>query len=202
MPGHQQPGSAKEHGPKETERPRLDEVFTEIRRLKALSEAEYGSEALATAKRLGCPVGIIHHLAERKPALSKGTYATRRMRARQRGKQMPMGNTWEHRPGGGKCYGWNGKVLSARLPVGGRSWQWSLKTNDEEKAEALMGPVRVARQRLRRAAVEVRNYELGTGASSAAVAARAAARNQFARAIITAGGPTELAEFVMKGGKP
>jgi hypothetical protein len=50
-----------------------DDVDTEIRRLKALSEPEFGSEALATAKRWGRPVGIIHHLATLKPALSVGT---------------------------------------------------------------------------------------------------------------------------------
>src|SRR5262249_50318013 len=69
-------GAAEVYGPKGTRRPRLDDVDTEIRRLKALSEAEFGSEALATAKRWGRPVGIIHHLAGRKPALSAGTYRT------------------------------------------------------------------------------------------------------------------------------
>jgi hypothetical protein len=41
---------------------------------------------------------------------------------------------------GGKYFGWNGKVLTARLQIGGRRWQWSLKVIDEEKAEALMTP--------------------------------------------------------------
>jgi hypothetical protein len=47
------------------------------------------------------------------------TYRTRRMRARKRGQRMPMGDTWEHRPQGGKYFGWNGKVLAARLQIGG-----------------------------------------------------------------------------------
>ena len=133
-------GAAEAYGPKGTERSRLKKFHTEVRRLKAVSEAEYGSEALATAKRWGCPVGIIYYMAGRKPALSAGTYRTRRMRARKRGRRMPMGDTWEHRPQGGKYFFWNGKVLTARLQIDGRSWQWPLKGIDEEKAEALMAP--------------------------------------------------------------
>jgi hypothetical protein len=192
-------GAAEVYGPKGTRRARLDDVKTEVRRLKALSEAEYGPEALATAKRWGRPVGIIHHLAGRKPGLSAGTYATRRMRARIRGQRMPMGDTWEHRPQGGKYFGWNGKVLTARLQIGGRPWQWPLKGIDEKKAGTLMKPVRVARERLRQAAVEELNCELGTIAAADAAVVRAGARAQLARAIITAGGPGKLAEFVMKG---
>src|SRR5262249_24937260 len=104
-------------------RSQLKKVNTEVRRLKALSEGEYGSEALATAKRWGHPVGIIHHLVGRKPELSAGTYRTRRMRAREH-RVMPIGDTWEHRAQGGKYFGWNGKVLTARLQIGGRPWQW------------------------------------------------------------------------------
>jgi hypothetical protein len=192
-------GAAKVYGPKGTGRSRLEKVDAEIRRLKALPEAEFGSEALATAKRWGRPVGIIHHLAGRKPELSAGTYRTRRMRARKRGQRMPMGDTWEHRPQGGKYFGWNGKVLTARLQIGGRGWQWPLKGIDEEKAEALMAPVRVARERLRQATVEELNCELGTDAAVAAAAAGAGARARLASEIITAGGPKKLAEFVMKG---
>jgi hypothetical protein len=192
-------GSAKVYGPKGTSRPRLDSVDTEVRRLKALSEAEFGSEALATAKHWGRPVGIIHHLTGRKPALSARTYATRRVRARQRGQRMPIGDTWEHHCQGGKYFGWNGKVLTARLQIGGRSWQWPLKGIDEEKAEALMRRIRVARERLHQAAVEELNCELGTIAAADAAVRRERARAQLARAIITAGGPEKLAEFVMKG---
>jgi hypothetical protein len=137
---------------KKNGRSRVKKLDTEVRRLKALSKAEYGSAAVATARRWRCPVGIIHYLAGRRPALNARTYATRRMRARERGKQMPMGDTWEHRRQGGRYFYWNGKVLSARLYVDGRQWQWPLKIVDEEKAAALMAPVRVARERLRRAA--------------------------------------------------
>ncbi len=59
-------------------------------------------------------------------------------------------------------------MLTARLQIGGRSWHWplkindgSLKANDEEKAEALMAEVRVARERSHRAAIEELNCELG-----------------------------------------
>jgi hypothetical protein len=191
-------GAAEVYGPKGTRRPRLDDVNTEVRRLKALSEAKYGPEALATAKSWGRPVGIIHHLTGRKPELSAGAYRNRRTRARKSGRVMPMGDTWEHRPQGGKYFFWNGKVLTARLQISARHWQWPLKVIDEEKAEAIMAPVRVARERLHQAAAEELNCELGTVGAVAAAAARAGARAQLARAIIAAGGPKELAEFVMK----
>ena len=110
-----------------------------------------------------------------------------------------MGTTWEHRPQGGKYFGWNGKVLTARLQIGGRPWQWPLHCIDEEKAEALMAPVRIARERLQQAAAEELNCELGTDAAMAAAEARAGARAQLARAISTAGGLKELVEFVSKG---
>jgi hypothetical protein len=187
------------YGPKGTGRLRLEKVEAEVRRLKPLPEAEYGSEALAISKRWGRPEGFIHHLTGRKPALSRGTYATRRMRARGRDEPIPKGDTWEHRPQGGKCYGWNGKVLTARLQIDRRHWQWPLKVIDEEEAEAFMAPVRDARKRLHRAAAEELNSELGTNAAVAAAAARAGARAQLASAIITAGGPKKLAEFVIKG---
>jgi hypothetical protein len=178
---------------------RLKKLDAEIRWLKTRSEADYGSGALAIAKRRGLPPGIIHHLAGRKPPLSAGTYRTRRMRARKRGQQMPMGDTWEDRPQGGKYFFWNGNVLTARIQIDRRTWQWPLKVIDEEKAEALMGPVSVARERLRQARAEWRNCTPGTDEAFAAVVAVAGARPQLASAIISAGGPNELAEFVLKG---
>jgi hypothetical protein len=193
-------GALKVYGPNKTGRSRVKKVDAEVRRLQALSEGEYGSAAVATAKRFGCPVGIIHYLAGRRPALRAGTYATRRMRDRRdRGKKMPMGDTWEHRRQGGRYFYWNGKVLWARLHVDGRQWQWPLKDVDEVKAAALLAPVRVARERLHRAAAEELNYELGTDAALGASAVRAGARAQFASTIIAAGGPKKLAEFVLKG---
>jgi hypothetical protein len=185
-------GAAKVYGPKGTGRSWLKKIDAEVRRLKALPEAEYGSEALATAKRWDRPVEIIHHLAGRKPKTAAGTFRTRRMRARKHDHDMPMGDTWEHRAQGGKYVGWNGKVLAARLQISGRSWQWPLKGIDKEEAEALMGPVRVARERLQQAAAEALECELGTDAAADAAAVRAGARAQLARAIITAGGPKEL----------
>jgi hypothetical protein len=192
-------GAAKGYGPKGTKRPRLDDVEAEIRRLKALPEARYPSEALATSKRWGRPVGIIHHLAGRKPALSAQTHKTRRSRARKRGQRLPLGDTWEHHRQGGKYFGWNGTVLTARLQIGGRSWRWPLRGIDEEKAKALMRPICAARERLQQAAADGLDCELGTDAAVAAAAALAAARAQLASAIITAGGPKELAKLVMKG---
>jgi hypothetical protein len=194
-------GAAEVYGRKGAGRSQLKKVNTELRRLKALPEAKYGSEALAIAKRWGRPVGIIHHLTGRKPELSANAYRNRRTRARLRGRAMPMGDTWEHRRQGRKYFFWNRKVLNARLHIDNRRWQWPLKVLDEDKAEALMAPVRAARERLHEAAAEALNCELGTDAAVAAAAARAIARGQLAREIITAGGPKELAEVVIKGPK-
>jgi hypothetical protein len=192
-------GAAKLHGPKGSERSRLKKVSAEVRRLKALPEAAYGSEALAIAKLWACPVGIIHYMAGRKPAVSAGTFNTRRMRRRDRGEQLPKGDTWEHRPHGGKYFGWNGKVLTARFQIGGRPRQWPLKVRSQEQAWARMAPVRVARERLRRAAIEALDCELGTIAADNAALELANARARLARAIVSAGGPEELADFVRKG---
>jgi hypothetical protein len=192
-------GAAKTYHPKASERSRLRKFGSEIRRLKALLQAKYGPEALAIAKRRRLPVGIIYCLAERKPALSPGTHATRRMRARESGRMMPIGNTWEHRHQGGKCYFLNGKVFTARLHIDGRTWQWPLKVIDEEKANERMVSVRLARQNLRRAAADELDCEIGTDAATAAATALVAARAQLADAIIKAGGPKELADFVLKG---
>ena len=192
-------GAAKVYGPRGTGRSRLKKVDIEVRRLKALPEAEYGSEAPVTAKRWGRPVGIIHHLAGRKPELSAGTYRTRRMRARQRRRLMPKGDTWEHHPQGGKCYGLNGRVLTARLQIDRRHCQWPLKVMDEAGAEALMAPVRDARKRLHQAAAQGLNYELETEEAVGVAAERASARAELASAILKAGGPKKLAEFVLNG---
>jgi hypothetical protein len=198
-------GAAEAYRPTRNDLSRLKRLHTEVRRLKGVSEAEYGSEALAKAKRCGCPVGIIHYIVGRKPALSPGTINTRRMRARERARKrggvMPMGNTWEYRRAGGKSFSWNGNVLTARLQLGSRIWHWPLKVTSPSEPEALMAPIRIARERLRQAAVEALNCELGTNEAVAAAVAVTGARAQFASAIITAGGPNELAEFVMKGPK-
>jgi hypothetical protein len=147
-------GAAKAYPSKGSELSRLKKIQAQVRRLKAVPEAEYGSKALAIAKRWGCPVGIIHYMAGRKPPRSAGAYRTRRMRRRARGQLLPKGDTWEHRAQGGKYFGWNGNVLTARLQIDGRPRQWPLKAEDEEEAAALMAPVRLARERLRQAAVK------------------------------------------------
>ena len=92
-------------------------------------------------------------------------------------------------------------MLTARLQISGRTWQWPLKVIDEKKAGALMASVRAARERLRRAAVEELNCELGSDPALAAAAALSIARGQLAAAIIMAGGPKEVTEFVIKGPK-
>jgi hypothetical protein len=199
--GHLSPdsGAARVYGPKGTGRSRFNKIASQVRRLKGVPKAKYGSEALALAKSWARPVGIIHFLTGRKPELAAGTYATRRMRARGDGKSFPKADTWEHRPQGGKCYGWNGNVLTARVQIDSRKSQWPLKATNEQEAEAVMAPVRVARKRLYRAAAKELNCELGTNEAVAAATERTGARAELASAIIAAGGPKELAEFVLRG---
>ena len=162
-------GAAEVYGQKGTDRSRLKKIEAEVRRLKAVPDAKYGPEALATAKRWGRPVGIIHHLAARKPATAAGTFKTRRSRARKRDQRFPMGDTWEHHAqGAGKYFGWNHGVLTARIQIDGKKWQWPLKGSDEEKAKAIMEPIRVAREHLQKAAAGELDCELGTDAAMAA----------------------------------
>jgi hypothetical protein len=192
-------GAAKVYSPKAFENSRLKKVSTEVRRLRALPQAEYGSKALAVAGRWCCPVGVIHYMAGRRPTLSAGTFNTRRMRRRARGEQLPKGDTWEHRARGGKYFFWNGKVPTGRIQIDRQTWQWPLKAIDDETAAAVMKPVGMARERLRRARNEERDFKLGTDEAVAAAVAVARERAQLASEIITAGGPKELADFVLKG---
>jgi hypothetical protein len=188
--------AAEVYGRRGTRRPRLDDVETEVRRLKTLSKAEYGSQALATAKRWGRPVGIIHHLAGRKPELSAGTFRTRRMRARKRGEQIAKGESWHYRRVGGKCFYLNGGVMNARLEVAGRKYLWPLPTSDRVEAAAIMEPVRVARERVREAAKRALEYERGSVDYADAVRTREKACIAMAAAIIDAGGPIDLSKAV------
>jgi hypothetical protein len=191
-------GAAKAYPSKGSELSRLKKIQAEVRRVKAVPEAEYGSEALATAKRIGCPVGFIHHFVGRKPPVSVATYRTRRSRARADGRLMPKGDTWEYRSQGGKYFFWNGGVLTGRVQIDSRTWQWPLKVKKEEQAWARMAPVSVARERLRRTAIEALDYELGTIAAENAALRVANAFSRLARTIVAAGGPEELADFVLK----
>jgi hypothetical protein len=187
-------GAAEAYGPKGTRRPRLDDVATELRRLKALSEAEYGSEALATAKRWRRPVGIIHHLVGRKPGTSAGTYRTRRMRRRKRGERIPMGDTWQLRCGRGLCFYLNGKVYTARIEVAGRKYTWPLTVGDRAGAVATMSPVREAGARVREATKGWLECELGTDESAAAAARVVTACGLFATALHAVGADRELVD--------
>jgi hypothetical protein len=118
------------------------------------------------------------------------------MRARQRGEQRAMATSWHHRRQGEKYFYSDNGVMHARIQLEGRVYQWSLETRDVEVAAAIMAPVRLARERVREAAVEMLACELGTAAAAAAV--RQEACRRFAEAIVGAGGPKKLAEFVVK----
>jgi hypothetical protein len=175
------------------------DFWPEMSRLAALGQAQYDAERAAAEKRFDLPVWIIDRLAKREPRpVRLAAYRQRRFRARQRGQQTAMGTSWHHRPQGGKYFFRNGRVMNARFNIEGRVYQWSLKTRDAEVAAAIMAPVRLARERVRKAAVEVLGCELGTAAAKAAAAAREEACRRLAEAIIGAGGPMEAAKFVVE----
>jgi hypothetical protein len=195
--------AAEVYGRKGTSSPRLDKFKTEVRQLKALSEAEYGSEALATAKRWGRPVGIIHHLVGRKPVLNAGAYRNRRTRARQHGQKIAKANFWYHRPPRGKGFYKNGRVMTARIQLARSATTWSLKFRDDAaRAAKIMNPVRVAWDHVYEAAKQELNWGIGTAEHTAAVAARVEACGRLAREIHEAGGPKELVAFVMTPPQP
>jgi hypothetical protein len=164
-------GAAKEYGPKGNSRPRwLVVVETKVRRLKALSEVEYGSEALAAAKRWGRPEGFIHYLAERKPELGAAAYRQRHWRARKRAQQRgdrgtPARTSWHFRRQGGKYFYSDHAVMHARIQLDGRVYQWSLGARDRKAAARAMGPIRLAREGVCKAADEWGAFELGTNVS-------------------------------------
>jgi hypothetical protein len=175
------------------------DFWAEMSRLAALGQAQYDAERAAAEKRFDLPVWIIDRLAKREPRpVGPAAYRKRRFRARQRGEQTAMGTSWHHRPQGEKYFFRNGRVMNGRLHLACRVYQWSLKTRVAEVAAAVMAPVRLARKRVREAAVEVLGCELGTAAAEAAAAAREEACRRLAEAIIVAGGPMEAAKFVVE----
>jgi len=192
-------GAAKEFGAEGTGLSRLNDVITKIRRLGRVADAEYGSEALATAKRWGRPVGFIHCLTGRNPEVSAGTYRTRRMRRRKGGQRLPTtGDTWHLRCGRGQCFYLNGNVYNARIELAARQFTWPLTVPDRARARTTMAPVREAGARVRDAASKWKDHELGTAASIAAGAALQAACGLFAGALNAAGALPELVALATK----
>jgi hypothetical protein len=192
-------GVAKGYRSRGTGRSQIEKLDAAVHRLTPLSEAEYGPEALAAAKRFGCPVGFINYFTGRKPQSSAGTHATRRLRARDRGEKIAKAVSWHYRRVGGKCFYLNGGMMNARLEIGGRKHTWPLPTRNRDEAAAIMEPVRVAREHVREAARGVLNYEIGSVDYADAVRTREKACIAMAAAVLKAGGPKELADFVMKG---
>ena len=182
------------------------EFWAEMSRLSALRQAQYDAERPAAEKRFGLPVWIIDRLAKRAPRpVGLAAYRQRRFRARERGEQTPMGTSWHHRAGRGKCFFVNGRVMNARIHVDGRVYQWSLgidavdAVRAQKRAARIMAPVRLAARRVRSAAAKVLDCSPATVA--AAIAKRTLACQKFAHAILEAGGPKELADFVL-GARP
>jgi hypothetical protein len=170
--------------------------------LAALPQAQYDAERIAAEKRFDLPVWIIDRLAKRLPRpVGLAAYRQRRFRARQRGEQTPMGTSWHHRAGRGKCLFVNGRVMNARIHVDGRVYQWSLgidavdRVSAQKRATRIIAPVRLAARRVRAAAAKVLDCSPATVAT--AIAKRTLACQKFADAILDAGGPKELAEFVL-----
>jgi hypothetical protein len=172
----------------------------EVKRLAAMSREEYAVERKTAAARLGLSPPTLDDLTKQQPPELPNRDRQRRHRARQRGQRIAMANFWYHRPPRGKGFYKNGRVMTARIHLARSATTWSLKfRDDDERAAAIMKPVRVAWDDVYEAAKQELGWEIGTAEHTAAVAARVGACARLASAIITAGGPKKLAEFVLKG---
>jgi hypothetical protein len=196
-------GAAKEYGAEGIRRSRLNAALREIRRLGRVADAEYGSEALATAKRWGRPLGFIHCLTGRQPELGAGAYRNRRSRARKQARlrgerETPERTSWHFRRQGKKYFYSNHGVMHARVQFERRDYKWPLGTRDQTAAARTMGPVRLAREGVWKAADKWGDYVLGTDASIGAGAALQTACGRFAEALHAAGAPPELVALAVK----
>jgi hypothetical protein len=167
-----------------------------IVQLKTLSQSEYDSQVPLWAQRWGVPKQIIHVMAQRKSTHSVSVFSTRRIRRRRRGERLPKGTSWHYRSPGGKRFYLHRKRINAELRLENTHYRWLLPTRDPSKAEEIMEPVRVARERVHQAAVRTLDYEVGSVEHADAVRNRERACVALAAAIIEAGGPMELATFV------
>jgi len=167
-----------------------------IVQLKSLAQSEYDTEVPLTAQRWGVPKQIIHVMAARKPTLGVSIFSNRRIRRRKRGEQIPKGTSWHYRSPHGKCFHLHRKRINAELRLENTHYRWLLPTLDLAKAAEIMEPVRVRRERVHQAAVQMLNCEVGSVEHADAVRNLEKACVALAAAIIEADGPIELAKFV------
>ena len=177
----------------------VPDFWADVARAGGLPHAQYDVEREAIAGRWNFPVWIIDRLAKREPRpLTLVDYRKRRHRLRERRQPTFMGTSWHYRPGGKKYFFRNGKVMFVRMNVAGRVYQWSLQTRSKDHAARFAGPIGVARQRVRRAALNLVNLKPGSSAIDAAVADCAKACRRLSEAIRKAGGPMELVKLVLQ----
>jgi hypothetical protein len=151
------------------------------------------TSSVRPARRWNFPVWIIDRLAKREPRpLKLRDYRVRRYRLRKRGQPTLMANSWHYRPAGKKYFFRNGKVLFVRMNVAGRVYQWSLQTRSKDQAARIAGPIGVARQRVRRAVLNLIDCKPGSSAIDTALADCGKACRRLSEAIGKAGGPIEL----------
>jgi hypothetical protein len=184
----------------------IDASLSELNRLAALSELEYGVQRKVAAKRLGVSSNKLDELTghEPRPVNARGVAKTRRYLLRKQGYRTPMaGPAWHYcRPGKKYFCGKPGGVKRVRITFAKRTYEWELPTRDNDAATAIMEPVRLARQQVYEAAAKVLDSAIGTAAHAAAVAARDKACFALAVAIEAVGGPMDLVKFVQGGTAP
>jgi len=177
----------------------VPEFWADVARAGGIPHAQYEVEREVIAQRWNFPVWIIDRLAKREARpLKLPGYRTRRYRLRKGGQPTVMGGSWHYRRGGKKYFFQNGNVMCVRMYIEGRVYQWSLQTRSKDQAARIAGPIGLARDRVRRAAIKLIDCKPGSLAADAALADCAKACRRLSEAIRKAGGPIELVNFVLE----
>jgi hypothetical protein len=177
----------------------VPDFWSDVARLSGIPHAQYEVERDSVARHWNFPVWIIDRLAKREPRpLKLEAYRTRRYRLRKRGQPTVMGRSWHYRRGGKKYFFRNGSVMFARMYIDGHAYQWSLQTRSKDQASRIAGPIGVARERVRRAAIKLIDCKPGSLALDTALADCAKACRRLSEVIQKAGGPMDLVNFVLQ----
>jgi hypothetical protein len=149
----------------------VPEFWADVARVGGVPHAQYELEREAVARRWNFPVWIIDRLAKREARpLSLAGYRVRRYRLRKGGQPTVMGSSWHYRRGGKKYFFRNGNVMCVRMYIAGRAYQWSLQIRSKDQAARIAGPIGVARERVRRAAIKPIDCKPGSSVADAALA--------------------------------
>ena len=177
----------------------VPDFWADLTRLSGVPHAQYEGQRESVARRWNFPVWIVDRLAKREPRpLKLEAYRTRRYRLRKRGQPTVIGSSWHYRRGGKKYFFRNGNVMCVRMYIEGRAYQWSLQIRSKDQASQIAGPIGVARERVRRAAIKLIDCKPGSLALDTALADCAKACRRLSEVIQKTGGPIELVNLVLQ----